>query len=465
MNKRFGATLIAAALLGGCVNLAPDYRRPAAPVPESYPGAAPGAQNAAARNWHEVVQEGRLQRLVDLALANNRDLRAAAATVEKVQAQYQVQRAALFPHINANAAESSQLIPAGLYLSNPSYTLHTYSANLGFSAYELDFFGQVRNLKEAALEQYLGSDAARRSLEISLVSEVVSGYLTLAADREHLKLAEETLKTENETFSLTRRRFELGIDSQLDLNQSQAAQDAARGDVARYTLAVAQDVDALNLLAGTPVPPELQPGSLAEAVAAIREVGAGLPSDLLENRPDILQAEHLLKAANANIGVARAAFFPNITLTGAYGAASLQLNSLFQTPARTWQFTPQVSLPIFDAGSNQANLEAAKADRKIYLAQYEKAIQNAFKEVADALAGEASINDQVAAQQSQVEAARQSARLSRARFDKGIDSYLAVLDAERAQYAAEQDLLSLKLAAGANRITLYKALGGAAASQ
>jgi multidrug efflux system outer membrane protein len=341
---------------------------------------------------------------------------------------------------------------------------HDYNVGLGFSSYELDFFGRIRSLKDQALEQYLGSEEAHRSTRISLIAQVASAYLTLAADQGHLSLAADTLMTQRSTYEMDKRRFELGAASQLDLSQAQTAVDTARGDVARYTSVVAQDMNALTLLAGTPITDDLLPSAPLTTINAVRDLPPGLPSDLLQNRPDILEAEHQLKAANANIGVARAAFFPSITLTSSLGTASSQLSGLFDSGSRTWLFAPQINLPIFDGGSNSANLKAAKADREIYLAQYEKAIQSAFREVADALADHGTLDEQVAAQQSLVDAMSLSFKLSDARFQKGVDSYLVVLDSQRSLYAAQHNLITLKLAQATNRVTLYKTLGGGAAT-
>ncbi len=465
MNK-YCLSIIASAILTGCGTLAPDYQRPAAPISENWPSgpaysSAASGQSEAAADWHDFVMDTRLQQVIALALANNRDLRVAALTIEKTQAQYQIERSMQFPHISATAGESAALTPANTtFPGTPSFTNHDYSIGLGFSSYELDFFGRVRSLKNEALEQYLSTEEAHRSTQISLIAEIATAYLTLAADQEHLSLAADTLKTQQSTYEMDKRRFELGVASQLDLSQAQTAIDTARGDVARYTSIVAQDVNALTLLAGTSVPGDLLPSTSLLNITAVRDLPAGLPSDLLQNRPDILEAEHQLKAANADIGVARAAFFPSITLTGSISTASNQLSGLFKPGSRAWSFAPQVNLPIFDAGLNSANLRVSEANRGIYLAQYEKAIQNAFREVADALANQGTLGTQLAAQQSLVDATAISLKLSDARFKMGVDSYLAVLDSQRSLYTAQHNLINLKLAQETNLFTLYKALGG-----
>ena len=456
MNK-FGLSLIAATLLAACSNLAPDYHRPALPVPGNWPDKTQ-SQVQSTLPWRNFLTAPKLQKIVGIALQNNRDLRIAALNIEKSQAQYQIEQASLFPHINATASDNATLTPANLSTSHARTVSHVHSAGLGFSAYELDFFGRVRNLKEMALEQYLNTEQAHRSVEISLLAQVTTAYLTLAADQQHLALAALTLQAQQTTLTMIQRRFTLGVSSQLDLNQAQMMFNTARGDVARYTGVVAQDINALTLLAGVAIPDELLPHTaLADSVS---DISPGLPSDLLQNRPDILQAEHQLKAANANIGIARAAFFPSISLTTSFGTSSNQLNGLFKSASRAWQFAPQLNLPIFDGGSNTASLKSARAEQKIYLAQYEKSIQAAFREVADALADHDSLTEQLAAQQALVDASALSFKLSQARFNKGVDSYLAVLDSQRSLYTAEHALINLKLAQSNNRVTLYKALGG-----
>jgi multidrug efflux system outer membrane protein len=330
---------------------------------------------------------------------------------------------------------------------------------LGVSAYELDLFGRVRSLKDQALEQYLATEEARRATQISLVAEVANIWLTLAADRERLKLAKETMESQRSSYELIRRRFEAGVSSQLDLRQAQTRVDAARVDIALFTAQLAQSENALNLLVGTALPPELLPAQLG-SVTMVKELAPGLPSDVLLSRPDILQAEHGLKATNANIGAARAAFFPRISLSSSIGTASVKLTDLFQPGSALWNFVPQISVPLFDAGSNRAKLNVAKAERDIAVAQYEKAIQTAFREVADTLASRGTLGDQLAAQQSLTEATADSYRLSEARYDRGVDSYLVVLDSQRSTYSAQQDLINVRLALLANQVTLYKVLGG-----
>jgi multidrug efflux system outer membrane protein len=448
--------------------MAPNYSRPAAPVPSSWPNGAAYKEATAARGekavadipWQEFFVDGQLRKLIALSLENNRDLRAAILNIERSRAQYQIQRSDLFPKVDANAAGDFQRLPADLSGKGRAMTLDQYSVGLGVSSYELDLFGRVRSLKDQALEQFLATEQARRSVQISLVSQVAATYLTLAADRERLRLAKETLKSQQESYKLTNHRFEAGVSSALDLHQAQTSVDTARVDIARFTTLAAQDENALDLVVGSKVPADLLPPSLSEALTALKELAPGLPSDVLLRRPDILQAENLLRGANANIGAARAAFFPRITLVSSVGFGSDDLAGLFKGDSFAWSFAPRISLPIFDGGSRRASLTVAEVDRDIAVAQYEKAIQTAFREVADALAQQGTIADQVAAQQSLTDATAESYRLSQARYEKGVDSYLQVLDSQRSLYGAQQNLISARLARLANLVTLYKVLGG-----
>ena len=459
----FGACLC----LSGCATMAPTYTRPESPAPAAWPSgpaykngeAGPGGQAAAEIPWRDFFKDENLRKVIDLALANNRDLRVAALTIEKYQAMYQIQRAELFPTVAASGSGDVQRYPASVSGTGQTLISRVYSANLGFSSYELDFFGRVRSLKDQALEQFLATEQARTSTQISLVAEVANSYLTLAADCERLQLVKDTLVSQQASYGLIKRRFELGVSSELDLRQAQTSVDSARVDIAKYTAQAAEDENGLTLLVGSPVPAGLLPARLG-AAAMLKDIGPGLPSEALQRRPDILQAENQLKGANANIGAARAAFFPIITLTASAGTSSAQLSKLFAPGSAAWAFAPQKSLPIFDAGANRANLKVAKVDRDIYVAQYEKAIQTAFKEVADALAERGTLGDQLAAQQSLVEATTVSYSLSQARYGNGIDSYLNVLDSQRSQYAAQQNLISVSLSRLTNMVTLYKVLGG-----
>jgi outer membrane protein, multidrug efflux system len=449
--------------LGGCT-MAPKYNRPAAPVPAVWPtGPAykesqtgKEGQVSAELQWRQFFTDAQLQEIIATALKNNRDLRVAALKVERARAMYGVQRAELYPKLATGIVASKQhaLISGQTGL----VTIQQYGVNLGVSSWELDFFGRIRSLSKAALEQYFATAQARRAAQILLLSEVADAYMTLAADRENLKLAQSTLKSQQAAQYVIQRRFEVGIAPELDLRQVQTRVDAARVDVAKYTQRVAQDENALNLLVGSPVPAELTAQDLS-AVKALPDVSPGLSSGVLLRRPDILQAESQLKAANANIGAARAAFFPSISLTSAIGTASGQLSGLFKPGSFVWNYAPQIVLPIFDARTWSA-LKVTKVDKDIAVAQYEKAIQSAFREVADALAARGTLGDQMAAQQSLVDATAQAYRLSNARYQKGIDIYLNVLDAQRSLYAAQQDLIAIRLAKLANQVQLYAVLGG-----
>ncbi len=454
--------------LVGCSTMAPKYARPAVPVSSDWPTgpayktemANPSQKPLADIQWREFFVDEQLRKLIALALENNRDLRVAALNMERLRAQYQIQRANLLPKVDAFAGGSFQRLPETLSGTGRSMTVEQYNVGLGISSYELDLFGRVRSLKDQALEQYLATEQAQRSAQISLVSQVAAAYLAFAADCERLKLSNETLVNQQESFKLIKSRFEAGVSSALTVNQAQTTVDTARVDIARYTALVAQDENALTQVVGSTVPPDLLPKSLSERLTSLKDLSPGLPSDVLLSRPDILQAEGQLKGANANIGAARAAFFPRITLVSSVGFGSDELTGLFKPGSFAWKFAPQITLPIFDGGSNLANKKVAEVDREIAVAQYEKTIQSAFREVADALAQRGTIDDQVAAQQSLTDATAESCRLSQARFDKGVDSFLTVLDSFRSLYGAQQNLISARLARLNNLVTLYKVFGG-----
>ncbi len=449
----------------GCT-LEPKYTRPAAPVPASWPSGPAYKEPQATRQapltadvqWRQFFTDPRLQKIIDTSLDNNRDLRVAALNVERARAMYRIQRAELLPRLETGVTASKQRVT--ISGQTGLVTVQQFSVNLGITSWELDFFGRIRSLKDKALEEYFATDQARKSAQILLVSEVANAYLTLASDRENLKLAQSTLESQQAAYNVIARRVEVGFAPELDLRQVQTRVDSARVDVARYTAQVAQDENALNLLAGSPVPADLTPQSLS-AIKPLPDVSAGMFSEVLLRRPDILQAENLLKGANANIGAARAAFFPSITLTTAIGSASGQLSGLFGPGSAVWSYAPQVVLPVFDARTWSA-LKVTKVDREIAVAQYEKAIQGAFREVADALAQRGTLGDQLAAQQSLVEASAQTYKLSNARYEKGIDIYLNVLDAQRSLYGAQQGLIAIRLARLANQVKLYAVLGGGA---
>ena len=456
-------------ILSGCSTMAPSYKQPAAPVPSSWPkGAAyKETQTAAGENaaagiiWQDFFVDSKLQKLIAMALENNRDLRIATLNIERSMAQYQIQRSALIPKIDASASGTFQRVPQDFSISGKSVTTHQYNVGLGLSSYELDLFGRVSNLKDQALEQYLATEQVRRGVQISLISQVAAAYLTLTSDCERLRIANETLTSQQASYKLIKSRFDAGISSALALSQARTTVDGARVDIARYTSLVAQDENALSLVIGAQVPVELMPQALSDILTALKDLPAGgLPSDVLLLRPDILQAENLLKGVNANIGAARAAFFPRITLASSVGFGSNELAGLFSGGSFAWSFIPKISFPLFDAGSNTANLKVAEVDRDIAVAQYEKAIQTAFREVADVLAQRGTINEQLAAQQSLSDASAESYRISLTRFEQGIDNYLTVLDAQRSLYIAQQGLIGVRLAKLNSLVTLYKVLGG-----
>jgi len=466
MNRKWLPILIVSAFFLGSCTLAPEYTRPAAPVPSDWPtGAAYKDTRAAADvpkgpelKWREFFTDERLQRVIETALNNNRDLRLAALHVEKVRALYGIQRAELFPAVGAAGGMAKERVPADLSSTGKSRISEKDSVSLGITSWEIDFFGRIRSLKDQALEEYLATEQAHRGAQIMLVSAVANAYLTLAADRENLDLVTSTLETQQTTYALIQRLFDVGFATELDLRRAQTQVEAARSYVARYTQLTAQDQNALNLLAGSTVPEDLLPVTLS-SVTPPTEISPGLSSEMLLNRPDILQAEHRLRGAYAFMGAARAAFFPRISLTTSVGTASAELSGLFSTGSATWNFIPQITMPIFDART-WAALRVSKAERKIVLTQYERAIQEAFREVADALAVRGTVDQQISAQQSLVDAVAETYRLSNMRYEKGIDSYLSVLDAQRSLYGARQGLISLRLAKLASHVRLYTVLGG-----
>lgn len=459
---------VPAALLSGCVNLAPGYTQPVAPVAATWASAPAGAAAAmpAARDlgWRDFFVDARLRGVVELALANNRDLRVAALNIERARAQYGVTRAGAFPSIGLGAGGNRTRTPGGVSASGQTRIATQYNVNLALTSYELDLFGRVRNLSDAALESFFATEDARRGTQLSLVAEVATAWLVLATDQQRLQLARDTLTTRQKSYDLIKRSYDLGAQSGLALAQAQTTVDTARADAAAFDSQAEQSRNALDLLAGTTVPADLLPppmAALAQAPAAqLLAPPAELPSSVLQQRPDVLAAEHALRASNANIGAARAAFYPRITLTGSAGTASSSLSGLFADGSAAWNFAPSISLPIFDGGINRANLGVAEAQQQIQLSSYEKTLQVAFREVADALAARRTLGERLAAQQSLVAATTRAFELSDALFRSGGAAYLDVLDAQRALYTAQQSLISLQLTEQTNRLTLYKVLGG-----
>lgn len=463
--------MVVALFTAGCATLVPPVPAAQPQIPGEWPlpstsaeadlsavgadtpaAATPLAAAAADIGWRDFFIDPHLAALIARALDNNRDLRVALLNVERARAQYRIQRADRLPVIGANA--TLERVGGDVPVSD------TYSAGIGLAAFELGLFGRVRNLSQAALERYFATEEARRSAQLSLIAEVANVYLTLAADQELLRIAQATLQTHEDSYALTRQRHEYGAVSGLELSQTRTQIEAARADTARFAGQVAQDTNALTLLVGAAVEPDLLPTDVDDRVTGLRALPAGLPSDVLLRRPDVRAAEHQLLAANADIGAARAAFFPSIALTGSIGSASDELSGLFEAGTRLWSFIPQINLPIFQGGRLRASLGMANADRDIALAQYERAIQSGFREIADALALTATLAEQHQAQESLVDAAAHAEELSRARYAAGLDSNLVRLDAQRTLYAAQQGLITTRLAEQANRITLYKVLGG-----
>jgi multidrug efflux system outer membrane protein len=454
-------TLSIVLALSGC-SLIPDYQRPAAPVADAWPAGAAYAEAGSAAElpeWRSFFRDQALQRLIEVALDNNRDLRVAALNVEAYQALHRIQRAELFPQLDARGSGTRQRLPAELTRTGSADTNGEYGATVGVTDWELDLFGRLRSLNQAALEQYFATAQAQRATQISLVASVANAWLTLQADREQLTLSEETLKTYAQSHALTQRSFDVGVASALELQQSRTAVEGARVSVAQFTRLVAQDQNALQLLLGSGVPADLPAGQALDQ-ALLAELPVGLPSELLQRRPDILQAEHALKAANADIGAARAAFFPSISLTARAGTTSSELSGLFKGGSGTWLFQPQINLPIFTAGSLKANLDYASLQKDIQVAQYEQAIQGAFSEVADGLAARGTYHQQLAAQRDLVEASAEYYRLAESRYRTGVDSQLTLLDAQRQLFGSRQQLIDTRLAQLGGEIDLFKALGG-----
>jgi len=457
MNKVSSLLAVAVALaLSGCATLVPASTEVAPAIPAQWPATAADGSAASvevdAIGWREFFADPRLQAVIGQSLDNNRDLRVAVLNVEKARAQYRIQRADRVPALGVQGqmTRSGGDVPVS----------EQFSANLGVVEFELDLFGRVRNLSQAALQQYFAQAANRRSAQLSLVAEVANAWLTLGADSEQLRIAQDTLATYEDSLRLTEARQQLGGASSLELSQTRTLVETARTDVARFAGQVAQDRNALVLLAGGPIDAALLPQAEVTEVAALRPLPAGVPGDVLLRRPDVMAAEHVLLSANANIGAARAAFFPSISLTGSIGSASSELSGLFDGGTRAWSFIPKLNLPIFQGGKLRANLGVATADRDIALAQYERAIQSGFREAADALALNDSLDAQLSSQQALVAAAEQARQLSQARYDAGLDSFLTLLDARRTAYTARKSLVSTQLAQQSNQVSLYKVLGG-----
>lgn len=451
--------LASTALLAGCT-LAPDYEQPAAPVAAAYPFGGDTSASVPAPDWRDFFGDPRLQRILELSLANNRDLRVAGLNVERVRAYYNIQRSALIPSLDATAGGTRQRTPGDLSSSGRATTGGSYSVGGSLPSYELDFFGRIASLRDQVLQQYLATDEARLSAQLSLISAVARQYLVLLAADEQFAIASRAFDTAGRSYELNQKTFEAGASSELDLRTSEAQREAYRAGVAAAGQQRAQAENALVLLVGAPLPADLPPAGALATQALLGDLPAGLPSDLLARRPDIRAAEHTLQAANARIGAARAAFFPSVTLTAFAGTASAELSGLFKDGSGAWSFAPSITVPIFAAGRNKAQLEVAWIEKRIEIANYETTIQTAFREVADALAVRASIDTQVSAQQARVAAAQRRFDLSDQRYQAGIDSFLTVLLAQQELFGAEQSLLDARLLRLTNLVSLYAALGG-----
>ena len=453
--------LALAMMLAGCMSLAPKYERPQAPVAGAFPelakpASAPSAQVAneapAAIAWQRFFPDARLRGLIEQALTNNRDLRVSIANIEQARAQYRITRADRLPTVGLGVSGSRQTTGE----DQPINSL--YQSGFSVSSFELDLFGRVRNLSQAALAQFLATEEARRATQISLISSVANVYLQLLADEELLAITQQTLGTRQESLRLTQLRFDNGVASRFELQQARSLVETALATLAAQQRQRAQDLNLLTLLVGTPVEPV--PTGTTLATTELPDLPAGLPSDLLANRPDIRAAEQQLIAANANIGAARANFFPRITLTGSVGSASTELSGLFKSGTYGWSFAPQAILPIFDYGRNTAVLGSARAQRDIAVAQYEQSIQTAFREVADALAGQSTFGEQLRAQRAVAEAEADRFNLADLRYRNGAASYLELLDAQRALFQAQQAAVQANLQRLQNQVTLYSVLGG-----
>ncbi|KIU27058.1 transporter [Sphingomonas melonis] len=497
MTRKIVLALLGASALAGC-NLAPKYVRPEGAVPAAlpqggvYPAAATDAPDVSKIGWQTFFTDDRLRKTIALGLENNRDLRVAAANVLQARAQYRIQRADLVPSttVSGSGTYTNNIFggasagagagagsgagagagagtgggvgagAGGAAVGSNSSNLEFYSVNAGFSAFELDLFGRVRNLNRAALEQYFASEEAQRAARISLIAEIATAWATLGSDQDQLRISQETLKAFEQSLELTRAQFRIGVASELEARQAETSYQSARNDIAVLKTRVAQDKNALDLLVGTPVTADLLPQGLGNGDAALQVLPAGLSSEVLLRRPDVLQAEHQLIAQNANIGAARAALFPRISLTATLGTISTALSGLFAGGSFTYTGAPSVSLPLFDGGRLRSNVDYARASQQAAVSTYEKTVQTAFREVADALAQRGTIDEQIAAQTARVGAANVALRISDARYRAGVESFLNTLDSQRSAYAAQQQLVTTRLTRISNLVELYRSLGG-----
>jgi multidrug efflux system outer membrane protein len=465
MNKVFAIIAFIGLAVTGCT-LAPKYKQPAPPVaqtwPEKFTQSNSNQKNiaVAAIGWREFFQDPRLQSLIGLALTNNRDLRVAVLNVEVSQAQYRIQRANLFPQVDGTGGYDRQHLPRYQLFPGESALNKQWSLGLGTTSYELDLFGRIRSLKNQALETYFATEAAQRNARIALVAEVAIQYLTELQYGEQLAVARRTLASVQSAYDLNKQSYDVGNISELDLRTAEAQVETAKVSIASYDQLRNQADNALILLVGETLPTNLPPVQPLNEQKLLTDLPPDLPSDLLQRRPDILEAEHQLKAANANIGAARAAFFPTLKITANAGVSSQQFTELFAPGTGTWLFNPQITLPIFEAGQNKANLDVANLNKKIEIATYEKAIQTAFREVADALVAKSFLDEQIDGQQKLVAAEQSRYDLSDARYRNGVDNYLSVLSSQQDLYSAQQNLVTLHFSRLSNLVSLYQALGG-----
>ncbi|MFD4836985.1 efflux transporter outer membrane subunit [Achromobacter sp. NPDC058515] len=457
------SALALSAALAGC-SLAPTYERPASPVGDHWSQAAAGAASqpstAASLDWQSFVTDDALRKLVELALENNRDLRQALLNIEAARAQYRIERADRVPGINAQGSGTRQRVPGDLSSTGSAGVQSSYQAGVGLTSFEIDLFGRVRSLSDAALQEYLATEATARGAQISLVAEVIQAYLARDSAQRRLLVTRQTLASREASLELIVKRRQAGTATALDYQEALGLTEQARAELERMDREVRQAGNALGLLVGISDLSPYLPQRLAEAPLLVQEIAAGAPSELLERRPDILAAEHQLQSRNASIGAARAAFFPSISLTGLYGSSSADLSGLFDSGQRAWSFMPQITLPIFAGGRNVANLDLAAVRKDIAVAQYEKTIQTAFKEVSDALAATDTLRREEASRRALAQSSQEAMRLSEARYRGGVDSHLRYLDAQRSAYTDQLAYIDVSTQRQAALAALFKALGG-----
>lgn len=457
-------TAMASLALAGCTStMAPEYVRPTTLTPEVWP--QPATQSDAMQQpeivrWDDLFSDPKLRRIVKMALENNQDLIQATLNVEKSKAQFQIQRSELAPKIGMQVSGESGRTPGSISETGEAYTSHTYQAGLGIVSWEIDLFGRLRSLKDQAKHQYIATEAAQRAAKLSLIAEVALTYVKLAADSEQLNVSQETIQRLREAYELQADLQATGTTSDLELNQALGELEASRDDALALESDVARDKSTLELLVGAPLDKELLKTDPINSIMPSSNIASGLPSDLLQSRPDIYSAEQLLIGANANIGAARAAFFPSISLTGGFGRASDSLDNLFSGVNRTWSVIPQVNLPIFTSGQLSSALKVAEVDRDIAISRYQKSIQVAFKEVSDGLSVRSKIDDRISAQQARLQAAERAYTLTKQRYESGVTRYLEVLDSQRTLYTAQRSMISTQLIKHENSILMFKALGG-----